>query len=589
MNLKAKSALFAMLFMCIAAFAQEKLTVKGVVVDAEYNMPLPNVNVIIVGTNTGASTDFDGNYQIDAKAGDVLQFSYIGYAAQSVIIDKQTQVNISLTVDANTLEEVVVIGYGTQKKSHLTGSISKVVNDDLDQIAVPRVDDALIGQVSGVNIQATSAEAGAAPTIRIRGTGSINASSGPAVVVDGIVVSSDFLGSIDMNDVESFEVLKDAASAAIYGSEGSNGVIIITTKSGKDGKTKFSYDTYTGFKEAHDSDNYKKSVSDWAAKELAETGELSERTQYMQLLVSTLGVDRDWQDVFFDGGKITSHSLSARGGNKNTKFSTALRYSHDEGVVLTDDYKVYSFKLKVDTKLNEKLKFGASLTPSYSKRRALPTSIHNPIRQSPWLPIYHTEESLQFVNQDDPSANYYFPDLQVGDYFLEDHLMELDLDGDGSSTRPRTSGDANAYAQYAEREHYEFNNKLLGSTYLSYEILDGLTAKTSLGVTLEGRKRTRWNGTKHHQNGASRASYELQNRESRRIISDNTLSYSKDFGNHEFDFLAGFTVQNRRIENSAVEGSGYTNDLIKNLNAATTMLATENIISKKIKSVILEG
>jgi len=571
MNLKAKSALFAMLFMCIAAFAQEKLTVKGVVVDADYNMPLPNVNVIIVGTNTGASTDFDGNYQIDAKSGDVLQFSYIGYAAQSVIIDKQTQVNISLTVDANTLEEVVVVGYGTQKKSHLTGSISKVVNDDLDQIAVPRVDDALIGQVSGVNIQATSAEAGAAPTIRIRGTGSINASSGPAVVVDGIVVSSDFLGSIDMNDVESFEVLKDAASAAIYGSEGSNGVIIITTKSGKDGKTKFSYDTYTGFKEAHDSDNYKKSVSDWAAKELAETGELSERTQYMQLLVSTLGVDRDWQDVFFDGGKITSHSLSARGGNKNTKFSTALRYSHDEGVVLTDDYKVYSFKLKVDTKLNDKLKFGASLTPSYSKRRALPTSIHNPIRQSPWLPIYHTEESLQFVNQDDPSANYYFPDLQVGDYFLEDHLMELDLDGDGNATRPRTSGDANAYAQYAEREHYEFNNKLLGSTFLSYEIIDGLTAKTSLGVTLEGRKRTRWNGTKHHQNGASRASYELQNRESRRIISDNTLSYSKDFGNHEFDFLAGFTVQNRRIENSAVEGSGYTNDLIKNLNAATTI------------------
>ena len=578
MNQKTKLILVFMLFCGITIYAQESYMLKGTVVSAVENTPIPGVNVIVSNSSNGTSTDFDGNYQIQVKSGDVLQFSYIGFVSQTVIIDNQQSINVSLEEDKSQLDEVVVIGYGTQKKSHLTGSISKVVNEDLDQIAVSRVDDALIGQISGVNIQATNAEAGGAPTITIRGFGSITGDSGPAVVVDGIVVDSDFLGNLDMNDVESFEVLKDAASAAIYGSEGSNGVIMITTKSGKDGKTKFNYDTFTGYKEAFGSDAYKKSVAGWAAKELAGTGELSETTQYAQKLVEVTGIDRDWQDVFFDGGFLTSHSLSARGGNKSTKFSTALRYLHDEGVVITDDYKLYSLKLKLDTQLTDKLKFGISATPSYSKRRALPTSIHNPIRQSPWLPIYHTSETLQFINRDA------YPNVGIGDYFYENHLVELDLDGDGSDSRPRTSGDSNPYAQYVEREHYEFKTKLLSSAYLKYEIMDGLSAKSSLGVTVEQRKRTRWDGVKHHASGTSRAAYELQNRYNTRIISDNTLLYEKQIGDHEISALAGLTVQKREWETSQFKGTGYSNDLLKNLNGATLIVneGEHNIVKNKI-------
>ncbi|APY00964.1 SusC/RagA family TonB-linked outer membrane protein [Lacinutrix venerupis] len=580
MNLKAKSALIAILFMCISAFAQENLTIKGQVISSADNMALPGVNVIIAGTSNGTSTDFDGNYQINAKSGDVLQISYVGYVTQLLpITADKTTINVALVEDSNTLDEVVIVGYGTQKKSHLTGAISKVKNETLDQIAVSRVDDALIGQVSGVNIQSTNAEAGGAPTITIRGVGSIAADSGPAVVVDGVVVNSEFLGNLNMNDVESFEVLKDAASAAIYGSEGANGVIMITTKSGKAGKTKFSYQTYTGFKDAHGSDDYRKSVADWAEKEQAATGTLSGETLYAQLLVATTGVDRDWQDVFFDGGVTTSHSFSARGGSESTKFSTSLRYLHDEGVVITDDYKLYTANVKVDTKLGDKFKFGINATPSYTKQRQLPTSIHNPMRQSPWLPIYHTAETLQFVD----TSNY--PNVGVGDYFYENHLINLDLDNDGSTERPRTSGDSNPYAQYVEREHYEYNTKLYGSTYLSYEILEGLTAKTSLGITLEQRKRTRWDGTKHHAAGTSRAAYSLQNRFRSRIISDNTLHYSKNLGNHEFDLLAGMTIQHRKAEISQVEGSGYNNDLLKNINGAdpTTVVSEEiNTERKKV-------
>jgi len=566
MNLKFKLTLILFMVVNVSLFAQSKIT--GTVVSAVDQQPIPGVNVIIQNTTKGTTTDFDGNYQIEVKSGDVLVFSYIGFTTKVVIIDNQTTLNVTLSEDAAKLDEIVIVGYGTQKKSHLTGAISKVVNDDLDQIAVSRVDDALIGQVSGVNIQATNAEAGAAPTITIRGVGSIAADAGPAVVVDGIVVSSDFLGNLDMNDVESFEVLKDAASAAIYGSEGANGVILITTKSGKAGKTKFSYQTYVGRKEAHGSDDYRKSVAEWAKVEQAATGTLSGETLYAQLLVATTGIDRDWQDVFFDGGTIESHSFSARGGTESTKFSTSLRYLSDEGVVITDDYKLFTGNLKIDSKFGKKFRFGLNLTPSYTKQRNLPTSIHNPLRQSPWLPIYHTEESLQFINRS------VYPNVGVGDYFYENHLRNLDLDNDGSNERPRTSGDSNPYAQYVEREHYEYNTKLYGSTYLSYEITDGLIARTSMGVTLEQRKRTRWDGTKHHAGGASRAAYSLNNRFRSRWISDNTLNYSKSFGNHEFDVLAGVTVQQRISETSQVEGSGYSNDLLKNIQGATPSTVT---------------
>ena len=563
-------------FICFSAVSAQ--TVSGTVTDS--SGPLPGASVVVKGTTNGTQSDFDGNFSIDnVDASATLVLSYIGYSTQEVAVNGQTTINIVLVEDASQLDEVVVVGYGTQKKSTITGSISKVTNETLDQIAVSRVDDALIGQVSGVNIQATNAEAGGAPTITIRGVGSVAADSGPALVVDGIVMSSEFLGNIDMNDVESFEVLKDAASAAIYGSEGANGVILITTKSGKAGKTKFSYQTYTGYKQAHGSDDYKKNTDEWFALEQSVTGTLSEESQYINLLRNTTGVDRDWQDVFFDGGFVSSHSLSARGGTEDTKFSSSFRYLHDEGVVITDDFKLYTGNVKVDSKIGDKLRFGISATPSYTKQRRLPTSVHNPTRQSPWLPIYHTEESLQFINR----SNY--PNIGVGDYFREDHLVNLDLNGDGSSSRPRTSGDSNPYSQYVEREHYDINTKLFGSTYLSYEIAEGLIAKTSLGVTIDQRKQTRWDGTNHHASGASRAAYGLQNRFRTRLINDNTLNYAKDFGDHNLNLLGGVTIQKRRTEISQINGSGFTDDRLKNMNGAdpaNTIVSEINADQRKL-------
>ncbi len=578
MNLKTKLLIIATLLVNLQLFAQDTYSVSGTVKDAN-NVPIPGANVIVLNTTRGTQTDFDGNFSLTVSSGEALQFSYIGYAGQTVILNGQTSLNIVLQEDTSQLDEVVVIGYGTQKKSTITGSISKVVNESLDQIAVSRVDDALVGQVSGVNIQATNAEAGGAPTITIRGVGSVTADSGPALVIDGIVVSSEFFANIDMNDVESFEILKDAASAAIYGSEGANGVILITTKSGRAGKTKFSYQTYTGYKQAHGSDDYRKSVADWAREEQAATGTLSGETLYAQLLVATTGIDRDWQDVFFDGGTVTSHSLSARGGTEDTSFSASLRALSDEGVVITDDYQLYTANLKFDTKIGRKLKFGLRASPSYTKQRRLPTSIHNPTRQSPWLPIFHTQETLQFIDRS------VYPDVGVGDYFFENHLVNLDLDNDGNTERPRTSGDSNPYQQYVERQHYEFNTKLFGSTYLSYKLADGLVAKTSLGVTLEQRKRDRYDGVNYHAAGAGRSNYFLENRFRTRLISDNTLSYNKTFGDHKLSLLGGLTVQQRKSETSQVNANGFTDDRLRNVQGANpdnTSVFQSNTELKKI-------
>ena len=244
-----------LLFLWDAFILCAQTVVSGTIVGSDVQ-PIPGATVLVQGTNNGTTSDFDGNFSITIENNQSLEISYIGYETQVISLYRARCINVTLPQDLTELDEIVVTGYGTQKKSNLTGSISKVTNEKLDQIAVSRVDDALVGQVSGVNIAATEGEAGSAPTIRIRGTGSITGVSDPAIVVDGLLVDNDYLGNLDMNDVASFEILKDAASAAIYGSRGANGVILITTKEGEEGKTKFIYNTYTGFKEARRSDAY---------------------------------------------------------------------------------------------------------------------------------------------------------------------------------------------------------------------------------------------------------------------------------------------------------------------------------------------
>ncbi|WP_109299105.1 TonB-dependent receptor [Aquimarina sp. AU474] len=562
MNFKIKLIFIVLALYQIPLLAQDSYSLSGKISDQK-NVPIPGVNVIIANSNNGTSTDFDGGFQIQVKPDDVLQISYLGYVAQTIIITNQKTLEIVLLEDSTVLDEIVVVGYGTQKKSSLTGAISLVVNEDLEQLPVSRVDDALVGQVSGVNIQATEGEAGSAPTIRIRGTGSISGDSSPAIVVDGLIVDNDFLGSLDMNDVESFSVLKDAASAAIYGSRGGNGVIIITTKQGKEGKTKFTYNTYTGIKEARQSDDYYFSVAETAAAELTATGTLSDRTRYKQLI----GVDRDWQDVIFDGGTITSHAFSARGGSKKTKFSTAFNYIHDEGVLLTDDFKKYTYKIKVDTKANDKFAFGGSLAPSYTTRRRFDGSVHDILRQTPWLPVFHDANTIQFVNQ------FNHPDVQIGDYATQRHFDDFDLTTGQSvasgGTDISNTSNTNPAAKVLERDRRERRFKMFGSVYGQYNITENLNFRTALSGDYQNTERFRWQGVKSNRNGASAASLTISSQNRIHLVTDNYFSYNKVTDQHSINAVVGFSAEKFDTSDESATGTGYDSDLLRTLSAAT--------------------
>ncbi|MGJ8743464.1 SusC/RagA family TonB-linked outer membrane protein [Polaribacter sp.] len=562
MNLKFKSVFIVLLLFCATLSAQNEVTVTGTVTSLADNEPILGANIIIVGTQKGTSTDFDGNFKLSVNSGDILEFSYLGFKAKQVPFVNQKTINVALEEDANVLDEIVVIGYGTQKKSHLTGAISKVKNEDLDQIATSRIDDALVGQVSGVNIQSTDGEAGAAPTITIRGVGSMSGDSTPLIVVDGIIVDSDFLGSLNMNDVESFEILKDAASSSIYGSKGSNGIIMISMKSGVEGKTQINYSTYTGYKTARKSDAYGYTTKAWAAQQLAEGRELSIYTQ-AQLQI---GTDRSWQDIFFDGGTITSHSISFSGGNKDTKYSTSLNYSDDEGVLLGDNYKKYGLRLKLDTKINKKFSIGANLSPSFTVRDRFSESIHNVARHQPWLPIYHTEETLKHVN---PAI---YPDKKVGDYARQGDFTIFDMDGDGEIddelNNIGNSNNQNPYARTTERDREDRKFKLFGSVYGKYKIAEDLNFKTSISGSIQDTKRIDYMGTLARESVSDAYMTEITQREQYYIF-DNFLNYNKNIGKHDFGITLGNSIEIRDYFFSTITGIGYTNDVVKQITNAT--------------------
>jgi TonB-linked SusC/RagA family outer membrane protein len=540
-------------------------------------LSIPGANILILGSSTGTTTDFDGNFSISVKSGDVLVVSYIGFLTQSITISNQTSLTIVLQSDTSELDEVVVVGYGTQRKSNLTGAISKVTNEKLDQIGVARVDDALIGQVSGVNIQATEGEAGSAPTIRIRGVGSINGGLDPLIVVDGMVVDNDYLGSLDINDIASFEILKDAASTAIYGSRGSKGVVMITSKDGKEGKTKFRYNSFTGFKEAHQSDSYYFTTLEHAELERAATGSIQDKTQY-KLLLAQAGGDTNWQDIIFDGGAINSQSFSVSGGSKRTKFSSALNYLHDEGVLLTDDYKKYSIKLKVDTKINDNISFGINLSPSVTDRTRFDGSTHDILRQPSWLPLYLDENTIKFVNR--TRDNGVYANAQIGDYAVQRMFDDFDLangvpmPNGASGLDISNTSNTNPAAKVLESDRGDRKFKTYGNAYFKIKFNDNLSLRTSFGGDYQNTSYKRWRGIEHSRKGASAAFLELSDTNRFHMVTETYFTYNRSIGEHEINSVFGTGAESWNTEFNTAYGAGYTSDLIQTLSGADPLTIT---------------
>ena len=334
MKTKVNSFLF-LLLIPILCFGQS--SVKGTVSEEDSGLPLPGVNVFVKGTNTGTTTDFDGNYQISAKTGDVLVFSYVGFSTQEISFNGESTLNVQLAEDASALDEVVLIGYGSVKKEDLTGSVDVVSSKEFNKGAIVSTDQLLQGKAAGVRITDSGGTPDSAPNIRIRGGSSLNADSSPLIVIDGVPIGSQNpagvsnpLSLVNPSDVESFTILKDASATAIYGSRASNGVIIITTKKGSSGAPQYSFSSTTTISEAGSgldmmgSEDYVRFIEqyhpDLAGSLGVEVGTVStdEASQVIQTSAGPREVfNTNWRDNILRSSITTNNIFSVRGNINN--------------------------------------------------------------------------------------------------------------------------------------------------------------------------------------------------------------------------------------------------------------------------------
>lgn len=379
MNLKdlARKALLTVLscMLCVTVWAQGK-TVSGVVTD-DLGEPMPGVNVVVKGTTNGSMTDFDGNYSINGVSdNDVLVFTYIGMMPQEIKVGGQSQINTTMKEDSQALEEVVVVGYGTMRKKDLTGSVSTVNSDKLTAVPVANAAEALQGKMAGVQITASEGSPDASVSIRVRGGGSITQSNEPLYIVDGFPV--DNINDIPSSDIEDITILKDASSTAIYGSRGANGVILVTTKSGKEGKINIAYNAYVSFKTVAKKYNVLGAYdyANWAYEHAALRGNGGANpAAYTKFFGNFDDMDLyknietiDWQDQTFGRtGFAFNHNVSINGGSDKIKYTFSYSMMDDKAIMLGSNYKRDNFNLKLQSKLNKAVTL--DLTARYSKTK----------------------------------------------------------------------------------------------------------------------------------------------------------------------------------------------------------------------------
>tara|TARA_R110002050_G_scaffold273113_2_gene417134 strand:- start:32653 stop:35859 length:3207 start_codon:yes stop_codon:yes gene_type:complete len=596
MNLKTKLILTVILMFSVTLFAQEGVLIKGTVVSATDNMPVPGVNVIVANTSRGTTTDFDGKYQIQVDKGETLQFSYVGYISQTKIVDGQTIINISLIEDLAKLDEVVVVGYGTRKKSHLTGAVAKIGGDDVAAVQATRVDEALAGKLPGVLIQNQDGSPGAAPKIQIRASSSISGASNPLIVVDGYPISGG-IETVNPNDIQSLEVLKDAASAAIYGSRGANGVILVTTKKGKSGKAKFSYNAYTSTSSKYRK-NILSSASEWAAHARSEIAAgnwtSTVNTQDPRFLEYRLSAYENspgaisTEDWLFQNGSAMSHDFSMSGGSDDVNFFASIGYQNAEGVVITQGFERLNARLNVDAKLGEKFKTGASFNGFTSKRDILGHDMRDLNRAYGVHPIYHTAESIAFVQALDaerqalsdsgvPGLSSTFDSGYRGSGYEASSIYDLvpgmsaqDWHYGRGGNGIGGSGDAGPATKLDNTERWEktfFGNV---SAYLQYSIIDGLNIKTVLGGDMKDTQfyehrllgfdsRARDSQTYMDQTDLKVTS----------VVSETTLNYAKVIGKHDISAVAGIEFQTTKFVGTALDGNNVPDTAILNYNLLT--------------------
>lgn len=554
---------------------QEPVTVTGRVVDEE-GSPLPGATVVEEGTNNGVVTDYDGNFTIITDSNSELVVNFIGYSQKSFSATTE-EITIRLLADSDVLEEVVVVGYGTQKREDVTGSVSSISADRISDLPVPNFEQALKGQAAGVQVVQNTGSPSSGNRIRVRGSGSITAGNDPLYVVDGFPISGGSggqggipgggnpLNTINPNDIESIDILKDASATAIYGSRGANGVIMITTKSGKLGKGTLSFDAYTSWQSAT------KKLDVLSAEEFAEYHIESRENGWLRKGgdPNTPNENRgrfrvperyfdpsqwevtDWQDEVLRTGMIRNYNLSANGGTETMKYNISGGYLKNEGIIIGSSMERFSFRTNIDGEINDRLRTGLRFNTSYVINDQVPTEGHfrraivgMALRLAPIIGPYQADGS--YTN---PLA------------------MRNNTTGIG------TLGAVDNPVAVALEDQYDLDQgRVLGNSFLEYDILKNLTFRTSLGVdfklnrvhvfksSLTGRRGT---PPPNPQVGHATSSQGIN------WLSENVLSYRTTIeDDHRIEAIAGYSAQKNEYRVIRVDGREYPSDKVPYIAAA---------------------
>ncbi|GGC08404.1 SusC/RagA family TonB-linked outer membrane protein [Dyadobacter sediminis] len=493
------------LFCSIISFAQG-INVTGKVTSGSDGSALPGASVLIKGTTTGVPTDIDGNYTIQVPSSEsVLVFSMIGMVAQEIPVGTQTVINAALAEDAKSLNEVVVVGYGTQRKLDVTGSVAQIKGEEISRQPSMNAVSGLQGKVAGVQIN-NSGKPGEAPQIRIRGVGTAYGSANPLYVVDGVWF--DDISFLNSADIESMNILKDASSQSIYGVRAANGVVLITTKRGKSGKAVVDYNGFVGFQKV--TNQIKMANGREYATMVNELSNINGKQNILD--PSQYGEGTDWYDQILRTAKVNNHQLSISGGGEKSTYNLSLGFLNQEGVVQKNNFKRYTARLQNDFQVLKSLKVGYTATGSYSKSQDEAGGIFRQLYAAgPIVPVYNADGSYG-----DPN------DFGLGD--ANNFNPQVTIDFFNQNTK-RTLLTANAYAEL--------------------NVLDGLTFRTSLGGRYsqdETRSYTpQYAATLKQQNTTSVLQFVRP--QTRYWIFENTLTYTKEFGNHNFTALIGQSAQ----------------------------------------------
>ncbi|QDW26181.1 SusC/RagA family TonB-linked outer membrane protein [Pedobacter sp. KBS0701] len=503
------SVLAAFCLLTINVALAQNVTVKGKVIDGGDKTPLPGVSILIKGTQTGTQTDVNGNYSLSAPANATLVFNFVGYTALEQAVNNQTTINVSLASSTQQLEQVVVVGYGTQRKIDVTGSVGTVKGEDISKQASVNAISALQGKVAGVTITNNGAP-GSSPQITIRGTGTIYGNTGVLYVVDGVWY--DDISFLNPADIENLSILKDASSQSIYGIRAANGVVLITTKRGTKGQAAITYNGSVGYKAVT---NQIKMAN--ATEYATLINELSASTGAPNLFANpaSYGEGTNWYNQVFRNALQTNHQLSVNGGGDKSTYNFSLGYTNEDGIVKKQNYQRYTAKLSNDFQILAPLKIGYTVSGTAIKSNDIPSTIFRQLYAAgPVVPVYYADGTYGDAN----------------DFSL----------GGGNNFNPQATIDF--------FNQKSLNYRINGNVYAELTIAKNFTFKTSLGGDF-GQNEVRayipvYKATQGQQ--STQSQLDVNREETRNWIIENTLTYKNTFGAHNLTVLAGQTAQRRK-------------------------------------------